>query len=268
MTVENKPVRAIDIERWTPTKWEHIVGNRELVEHFRGAINAGGAPPNTLVTGPSRSGKTSNIKLAIRSMFCTGRDSKTLDPCGMCSSCLNQTGHHDRRGIESQLETPESGVAQHYWLVDCATIDERDLLSGLRDHKFFSGVQVFYLDEFDQLKRRGIDRVLLRALEDHAFSWIASCVSVVDQEKTILNRFSCNIATGLPTRDEMAIWLAHRCAEWDLQLDREETLLLLAERCNQVPGKALHVLASVAANPTRTLTTEIVVKHRFLDAEA
>jgi DNA polymerase III gamma/tau subunit len=91
--VERSKLRNVDFENFQPKSWQDIVGNQEIVEHFQNMlykIRVDGAIKgwNTLLTGPSRSGKTSEVKLFLRSLICLNiADYSKIYPCFTCPHC-------------------------------------------------------------------------------------------------------------------------------------------------------------------------------------
>ena len=116
-----------------------------------------------------------------------------------------------------------------------------------------------------------MDERLLKPLEDFPAIWIASSAYVKragddDQtlEKMFQNRFTFRIATQLPGLDQLVIWLAERCNEWEIKVETPEvTLSRLAERCHQNPGMALQVLNKAHKRRSKTLTSAMVEEHTF-----
>jgi Holliday junction resolvasome RuvABC ATP-dependent DNA helicase subunit len=253
------------IERWVPSSWKEIVGNSELKEHLRDVlwsirVREDPTGHNTLVYGPSRSGKTASLKLFMRCLLCHQLDRESLDPCsGDCPSCKDASDRFGRRGIEQQVH----GVFVHCKPIDCTAMTEADLRDELAEMRGYHGVRAVYLDEIHRLARRNMDEQLLKQMEEKDFIWLASAISVNGLEDAFLNRFSTKIRTELPTFDELAVWLAERCRGWELGWDHEDTLIRLAERANGVPGLTLQVVARADKKRTRLLTRALVERHRF-----
>lgn len=265
MSVTPVLATAIEIQQWIPKSLNEIVGNEELVEHFENGLAVGGVMPNTLITGESRSGKTSGVKAFIRALFCRNRATGSFDACGVCVNCQADVGRYEQTGVFVQATMMESNQKQvrHFLPIDCAKITEAILREELSDLREFSGLRIIYLDEIHRLKQRGMDELLLKPLEELNYVWIASSATVKGLEPMFLNRFLVKLHTQLPTRDALAEWLAYRCKEWGIEWDDPRTLVRLAELSNQNPGKAIQVLARAAGKPSRKITSELVERHRF-----
>ena len=105
--------------------------------------------------------------------------------------------------------------------------------------------------------------MLLKTVEETNITWIASSVSADILDKTFQKRFT-HIRTQLPTKESLSLWLAERCEEWNIGWIEEQTLILLAEKANLVPGDALRVLARADKKSPRVLTRKLVEGHLFI----
>ena len=67
-----------NIETWVPRRWDNIVGNEDLVEHYQDMLRTmligQKKGLNTMVLGPSRTGKTAATKLFVRCLLCENLD--------------------------------------------------------------------------------------------------------------------------------------------------------------------------------------------------
>ena len=272
----------IDIERWIPTRWDQIAGNRALKEYFFDMIwcvrkDGHRSGFNLLATGPSRTGKTSAISFGIKCLGCLKFDFESMNPCGTCACCTFNHHLYGNEGWENivdfvdenEVKTP---VRYHYHPVDCTRLSEADLEAKLAKLRICNeDLRIIYLDEAHRLSRRFMDEKLLKPLEDFPAIWIASSANIKNRDaedqkldKMFQNRFSFRITTELPSLDELVLWLAMRCHEWGLQVDfPEATLPRLAERCHQIPGMALQVLNKAHKRRNKLLTAAMVEEHTF-----
>ena len=259
----------IDIERWYPQKWDQVVGNRKLVEHYKRALRDLGdgtvtvKGPSTLILGPSNSGKTGLTKLFVQSLMCQNRDPVTLNPCGAkdCKWCEFNT----TRRLLTNLETFHANGIIHFVPVDCMRVRPDELDERVKDIEWCEGVGVVYLDEVHGLHRPGspLERKLLIPIRNTSLTWIASSTTMGDLVPEFLNRFPDKIKTELPTRDELVEWLADRCESWNIEWDDAATLVLLAQRANRIPGLALQVLVQADMRTPRCVTRKLVEEHVF-----
>jgi Cdc6-like AAA superfamily ATPase len=253
----------IDIERWIPQRWDQILGNEELVEHYqdnlRNMLSGNRKGLNTMVFGPSRSGKTAVTKLFARCLLCENLDYTTLNPCsGTCDNCQADVSRFGLDGLETILRDGRV----HYLPIDCTSISASELRDKLVDLRDYEGIRVVYLDEVHRLQRNFLDEQLLKPVEERNFMWIVSSAAIDGLEQMFKNRFT-RIRTSQPTEDQLALWLGARCVEWGISWDDSTTLLRLAERSRVLPGLALQALARAAVRPGRVLTRKLVERHIF-----
>jgi len=129
-----------DIKRWIPTRGQDVAGNTALVEHFQDVLFASLDGEfnglNTLVTGPSRSGKTAIVKLFAGCLYCDRLDRETLTPCGFeRQSCRSDVSRLGLQGIDVLSQ----GRSTHYLPIDCAGITETELREKLMCILFIEG---------------------------------------------------------------------------------------------------------------------------------
>lgn len=162
---------AKDIERWYATSFEEILGNREIVEYFSDAVRSGGTLANTLLTGDSRSGKTSAIKTLARTLLCLNLDAATIRPCGSCASCTDDLARQGNKGIFAHFHV--DGIRRkepvHFVPIDCTQITDAELRELLFELQDYDGKRIVYLDEIHRLQRRGLDELLLKPLEERNY---------------------------------------------------------------------------------------------------
>ncbi len=239
-----------DIETWTYSTWDEIVGNRRLKTRLQRMVQAIAGPSrgrgiNTLVLGPSRSGKTSTIEFALKAMMCWHLDFERLVPCGECRTCVEQDGRY--KMVDLDL-VRWGGQDQNLCFVpiDGNRITADDLDKEVREAAGRCQYRwIYYIDEIQGLVRRHLDHALFKAVEQYKHvTWIVSTATTQGLDQMFRNRFT-EVTTELPTVDELAVFLARRCRHQavNLRWDSAQTLLRLAERCKRVPGLALKCLA-------------------------
>ncbi len=261
-----------EIQRWYPQRWSEIAGNSRLVQAWHDFIVHGGT--NMLFTGPSRTGKTRTIALGIMAAMCPHRTPE-LDPCGICSSCQQLTNARESLyGLFGIMAAANSS----YFAVDCETVTMEELRQLIVDVFDESATALVYLDEVAALGRRGLDTVLLKAIDETPAIWIASAITVRKREKgrvkrtpglsdPMLARFAVKEGTSLPREPELAAWIKERCKEWKIAIDQEQqTIPLLIKRSRHRVGLVILVL-SVAASQGRRLTLELAEGFDFQAAD-
>ncbi len=262
-----------EIQRWYPGRWSEIAGNSRLVQAWHDFLRHGGT--NMLFTGPSRTGKTRTIALGIMAAMCPRRSAK-MDPCGVCSTCQQlMNARETLNGLFSIM----AGSRCSYFAVDCETVTVEELKQLTRDASMESATTLVYLDEVAALGRRGIDTVMLKAIDETPSIWIASAIAVrkgnakgsvkkiPGLSDPMLARFAVKEGTALPLEPELTAWIKERCKTWEIAIEKEEqTIPLLIKRSRHRVGMVILVLA-VAASRGRRLTYELVDGFDFQAAD-
>jgi Cdc6-like AAA superfamily ATPase len=260
-----------DIQRWLPERWDQFVSNCHLKEYFQSQVSQlrtvyreTGIVPNTsrtslLLTGESRSGKTSLIKFFVRCLTCLEVDEQTLNPCRRtCHNCREQAEKYGLEGLFATCAFGSNTMQVNFSVIDCTKIQTpeqlRSHLVGVND--WTEGLRIYYFDEIHRLVQRNMDEMLLKEVEEKNFMWIFSTAKPGDLEDMFLNRL-LKFSTKLPTSNEMENWLADRCDEWGINWE-SWAVVRLVEKSNRVPGIALQALALAAIDPKRGLTLKLV----------
>jgi hypothetical protein len=254
----SSPLTAEEIKRWIPRKEEEICGLTRIKQFFKDAYRAGGRTQNILVTGSSRSGKTSSIKWYVTALACADRTRPTVDPCDRCRACREAVARYGQLGWESDLHLSEIDFVP----IDCPNCNSQELKAKLRVLNDSDKLKIVYLDEFHRFEERGKDERLLKAMDERQIIWIASCISTDGLDAAVLNRFGEKLTTEPATIEEAALWAAGRCRAWDIACDDPNALFYLAVRASGIPGNMLKVIGS-AATRGRRLTRQLVEGFRF-----
>jgi hypothetical protein len=268
-----QPAKQPDILSWLPARWELFLGNYRAIKHFqrlvrrlRKAIASGDLTGlknlSFLMTGESRSGKTALVKFLIRSIICKEFDEASLNPCaGGCAACRHRPESFGLAGLHSYHATDGpngSDVPVHFSVIDCTTLHTPD---ELRQRLWalswdFDGIRILYFDEVHRLVHRGMDEMLLKAMEERQALWFFSTAKPEGLEDMFKNR-CLKVFTELPAEQEMATWLADRCNEWGICWQRE-AILRVVEKSNRVVGTALHAIALAGLDDEEGLSMELV----------
>ncbi len=254
----SSPLTGEQIKRWVPRKEEEICGLTRLKQFFKDAYRAGGRTQNILVTGSSRSGKTSSVKWYVTALACADRTRPMMDPCERCRACREAVARLGQLGWESDLNLSEIDFVP----IDCPNCNSQELKAKLRILNDSDKLKIVYLDEFHRFEERGKDERLLKAMDERQIIWIASCISTDGLDAAVLNRFGEKLTTEPATIVEAALWAAGRCRAWEIACDDPNTLVFLAVRASGIPGNMLKVIGSAATRGQR-LTRQLVEGFRF-----
>lgn len=254
-----------DIQRWFPRKWSEIAGNTAIIQAWKNFIKNG--PVNTLITGPSRSGKTRTISLGIRALFCTARTPE-LDPCGFCPTCKAlDEGRTDHHGVFAAI----TGSEYSFHPIDCeyATSEQLDSLryDGLLDNNKV----IVHLDEVAALKGRRLEGRMLKLIDETRAIWIGSAISlkrVHGKRKgewterlsvAMRGRYPIKVGTSHPHPDDLVPWIAARAAEWNITIcNPEMTIPEMIQRSQRRVGYLIHMFAAAATRDNRTISHQDV----------
>lgn len=256
-----------DIERWIPKGLNQIAGNKAITTHFTGLLRSGcEVGSNTLIVGPSRSGKTACVKAYMRSLMCWQRSSETAAPCGRCDACKLFDVRFSEFGTFAEIhERVLLGGREpvHYFPVNCGSVTEAELRQLVSDAQYCNGLRLVFLDEVHRLVRRSMDHLLLVPMQDFDATWIAASATIEGLEEMFLNRFSMKFRTQVPSPTEMLTFLEDRSSEFHINVDTAATLELLSKRSRRIVGRALNVFAASAGRTDRTLTHDDVAHFPF-----
>jgi Holliday junction resolvasome RuvABC ATP-dependent DNA helicase subunit len=255
--------------RWSPQQWDDIIGNSAMKAYFRNLARmirdeyrrTGRIPMAALgallLSGLSRSGKTSLVKFLVRCLMCQSVDAD-LNPCRhTCPACRDRPEVEGREGLFSVTATASSEVLVDLHIIDCGRTNTPAALEDqLRRLEYFPNqLTVVFLDEVHRLTRNSADEMLLKILEDAELLFILSSAHAEKLDTMLRNR-TVELATELPTDVEFGVWIARRCREFGTPY-QEDAIVDLVQKSNRVPGLALREIAAAAINP-EGLTRELV----------
>ncbi len=276
---KNVPV-MYDVERYQPERWEDIVGNDEIKDYCFDLLHGvrkrkDRSGYNSLITGPSRSGKTSAISLLIKAIGCVNFDFETFNPCHDCENCkqaFHLYGHGEWSNYIDLLGNKGTAVPVNYQVIDCSRLTESDIEECIGRLRYGTDMlQVVHLDETHHLVKRSMDEKFLKPMETFPAIWIATTAMIKRTgsqdysklDKMFQNRFSYRLNTKKPSLDQMMLWLIDRCEQFGIVVDQKSTLNELAVQSKYLPGMALHVLNKAHKSRKRTLTRALVDGHIY-----
>lgn len=265
---------------WLPRRWGQFAGNRlavkafkKLVRRIRGTTDRGvainGFHLSLLLTGASRSGKTSMVQFFVRCLVCEQLNLETLDPCdGTCAACRARPELGGFEELFSYIHADPLGTTPvNLVIVDCAKISgPNELKIKLSEIRGRFGLQIVYFDEVHRLKAKGMDEMLMKEVEQTPYLWIFSTAKPQELEPMFVNR-SLIVKTELPTASELGDWLKDRCEDVHL-LYQTVAIERVVQRCNRVAGIALLALSLACLDPEIGLTLYLVDEEWMMPDEA
>lgn len=270
-----------DTSNWRPQCLGDIVGNRRLKEYLSRMIHSvrlksHRAGWNLLLTGGSRSGKTSSLSFGLQALACQNLDFPTLTPCRTCPSCAEkhhvhgdlETAWHSRLLSGGERTTP---IEVHICVANgpSLTLQNVDtILSFMRREE--DGPKVAYVDEIFRLDHR-VAETLLSPMDRYQGIWLASSAHLptpargqtADDRRKIYemfrSRFDFRLSTESPTTAEMVPWLKERCKDLAICVADSDTVLSrVAEESGRIPGRALLMLNYASKMCDSVLTDQVI----------
>jgi len=249
-----RPLTPREIQRWYPERWSEIAGNAKVIEAWWNFLVYG--PCNVLITGPSRTCKTRLITLGIRTLLCNRREADQ-NPCGQCSPCKLLAGSWDScTGVFRGLWRSEYS----YYPIDCEKVTADELRCLHKEAELHSERSIIYLDEVAALRRRELEPLLLKQVDESRATWIASAIAVRKRLRRgrtrvteglsvpMQGRFGMKLGTSVPSETELTQWIRDRCDQWCLDIvEPDRTVPIVMKRTGLRVGYVLHFLADAAA---------------------
>jgi hypothetical protein len=260
------------IQRWYPKRWSEIAGNAAMIQVWINFLANG--PCNALFTGMNRTGKTRTVYLGVRALVCTKRTA-THDPCGECEACRALgDGTPELWGTFKHL----CGSPYSLITIDCETVTAEELRELPHEGKL-DGDVIVYLDEIAALRRRRLEGMLLKLIDETRAVWIASAISLKRKKgskkgqwtermsKEMKGRFAIKVGSSLAHPDDLSDWIESRSQEWNITiLEPEVTIPAMIKRALRRVGYLIHMFAFAATRKSRTLSLDDVNSFN-LDAE-
>jgi DNA polymerase-3 subunit gamma/tau len=151
---ETLPYRVL-ARKYRPVDFTTLIGQEAMVRTLRNAIATGRIAHAFMLTGVRGVGKTTTARIIARALNCVGPDGKggpTVDPCGVCDSCLSINEDRNVDVIEMDAAS-RTGID-----------DVRELIEGVR-YKPGGRYKIYIIDEVHMLSEKAFN-ALLKTLEE------------------------------------------------------------------------------------------------------
>ena len=155
ITDNTTPYRVL-ARTYRPTKLAELIGQEALVRALSNAMASGRVAHAFLLTGIRGVGKTTTARIIARSLNCTGADGTggpTVDPCGVCPSCLSIASDNAMDVIEMDAAT-RTGID-----------DIREIVEKVHYAPVASRFKIYIIDEVHMLSEKAFN-ALLKTLEE------------------------------------------------------------------------------------------------------
>lgn len=221
-----KPEYQVLARKYRPRTFRDMVGQEVLVKTFTNAIDKNRIAHAFILTGIRGVGKTTTARIIARALNCTGADGTsgiTIDPCGVCSSCVSILEDRNQDVIEIDAAS-HTGVD-----------DIREIIESARYKPVSARYKVFIIDEVHMLSNNAFNALLKTLEEPPAYvKFIFATTEIRKIPVTILSR----------------------CQRFDLKRVDLETLVDHFEKILAVEGfkaehDAIKLIANVAAGSVR-----------------
>lgn len=139
--------------KYRPQTWAAVMGQDHVTRTLANAVALGRIHHAYLLCGARGTGKTTIARLMAKTVNCTGRDAKTMEPCNICPACLEIT---EGRSLDVQ----EVDGASNTGVDDVREIRERvKFLPASAQYK------IYIIDEVHMLSTSAFN-ALLKTLEE------------------------------------------------------------------------------------------------------
>ena len=139
--------------RYRPETFAELIGQTQVTEPLRAALNGDRVNHAYLFSGPRGCGKTTSARILARCLNCV--EGPTDTPCGVCPSCIELA-----RGGSGSLDVVEIDAASHNGVDDARDLRERAIFAPARDR-----YKIFILDEAHMVTPQGFN-ALLKIVEE------------------------------------------------------------------------------------------------------
>ncbi|HTW96023.1 MAG TPA: DNA polymerase III subunit gamma/tau [Tepidisphaeraceae bacterium] len=201
--------------RYRSTTFDEIVGQEQIAQTLKKAIETGRIAHAYLFCGTRGTGKTSTARILAKCLNCLKADKPTIHPCNKCDSCVAISRGEDIDVIE--IDAASNTGVDHV----------RDIISNSQFRPARSRFKVYIIDEVHMLSKSAFN-ALLKTLEEPP-EHVKFILATTEPEKvlpTILSRCQRFDFRNIPAR-QIAEHLKAICKKEKIKAE-DDALLLVA----------------------------------------
>ena len=172
----DKPYKVL-ARKYRPQTFEDIIGQEPLVTTLKNAIETNRIAHAFMLTGVRGIGKTTTARIIAKILNCKASDTPSINPCGVCESCIGITKDRSVDVMEMDAATRTS--------VD----DIREIINGVKYAPVDSRHKIYIIDEIHMLSKAAFN-ALLKTLEEppERVKFIFATTEIRKVPVTILSR--------------------------------------------------------------------------------
>jgi DNA polymerase III subunit gamma/tau len=239
----SQPYRVL-ARKYRPQTFSELIGQEAMVRTLANAIARDRLAHAFLMTGVRGVGKTSTARLIAKALNCTGPDGTggpTIDPCGVCETCVAiAEGRH--------IDVIEMDAASN-----TGVDDVREIIEQVRYAAVSARYKIYIIDEVHMLSRNAFN-ALLKTLEEPPphVKFLFATTEVEKLPVTVLSRTQRFDLRRIPA-ELLAAHFARVCAAEGVEAEAE----------------ALRMIASAAEGSVRDGLSILdqAIAHADLDGE-
>ncbi len=237
-----------DIRKWRPSRFSDVVGavNQRRLGRLQRTLIEGRLPSPLLLAGIYGYGKTSIVRLLLKSLCCQSRNPTTADPCGDCMWCRCFGKYYQ-------------GYGEPYrrFEYDCTTPNRTQLIEILDEHRFDDDV-VLFMDELHHLHEKLSQEPMLKFVED--FDGLLIAAIMEDRLKEVIpplrERFEV-VQVSPPEEEEMVEFFERMSDDWKV-LATQDVVKFMVKQSGKSFRFGIKAHAAAADERDRTLTKTMV----------
>jgi len=235
--------------KYRPQVIADLIGQDALVQTLSNAFKLNRIHHAFMLTGIRGTGKTTTARIIAKALNCTGSDDGgiTLNPCGVCESCISINNDSNMDVIEMDAAS-RTGVD-----------DVREIIENAKYKPVSSRYKIFIIDEVHMLSKNAFN-ALLKTLEEppQHLKFIFATTEIRKVPITVLSRCQRFDLKRVSTSD-LSQHLEKICEAENISFD-SESLFLLAKGANGSVRDSLSLLDQAIVYTDRNLAAAKIIE--------